>query len=190
MWRRAALLKECCQPSRLLCLIFEDLCGKRLAHAQCLVGREKKTADENGEICVVNPPASGIALSPTGQWMFEPRMIVVDGDRKTQTVRCQRVPAPRKPTWIVLNVEIDRPDDVLAILEPVGGGKGQEVILKLDASGYAAKDFGQPATFTLKLIDKTGGELLYTDVVQTEMETPFQAGGGLLPASWRETPAN
>jgi hypothetical protein len=185
----ALCLKLCCQPSRLLCLIFEDLCGQRLAHAQCLVGGEKKTADENGEVCVVNPPTAGAALAPTGQWAFDPRTIVVDGDRKTQTIRCQRVPAPGKPTWIVLDIEIDDPQDVLAILEPIGGGKGQEVILPLDASGYAAKDFGRPATFTLKLIDKTGGELLYTDVVQTEVEEPLQAGGSLLPSSSQFTPA-
>jgi hypothetical protein len=185
----ALCLDICCRPSQLLCLIFEDLCGKRLPNAQCLVGGEKRIADENGEICVVNPPATGIALAPTGQLMFDARTIVMDDDRKTQTIRCQRVPAPpAKRHWIALDFEIDRPQDVLAILEPIGGAKGQEVILPLDASGRAAKEFERAATFLLKLIDKNG-ELLHTDVIQTELEAP-QAGGSLLPVSSQLTPAS
>ena len=165
-------VKVCCRPAHLLELIFEDQCGQKLAHTECLLDGRRARANEHGRLWHVCTSDAAVSVQPRGDhWTFAPVSIDVSGgQRKTQAILCSRVPAPAKATWIVLDVQIEDPEGVFAYLEPVGDARGaQPVILSLDPAGHAEKDFGQAANFMLRLIDKTTGQAVYTDVLQTEV---------------------
>jgi hypothetical protein len=165
-------LKICCRPPHVIEVTFQDQCGSRLPHTEGLIDGRRVKADEHGRLWHACPGDATVSVQPRGdQWTFNAIAIDPAGSaRKALAITCYRVPQPRKPTWIVLDVEIEDPASVFAYLEPVGEHKGEQpVVLSLDASGHAQTDFGKPATFILRLTDKATGHLVYTDVVQTEI---------------------